>query len=763
MILGFVQFVANSFYLYVVTEKKKVGTVNGASVYAIVDTELLPITKLVTVRKRASRHVSEEAKLRSLFLQVDLTDEFYFSYYYDITNPVEANMSKGGGVLSRQREHEAAAERVPLSGAVSPPPRSSRRNSTRSNYWESEAVRMNEYFVWTLHLLEPLICALEHQASPWIAPLIHGFFRQRRLRTETGRTIAMTLVARRSRHFAGTRYLRRGANIQGNVANEVETEQILCEEDAGGSPPGGLITSMVQVRGSIPLHWCHENLSMPKPDFLLWKQDKEFQAANLHFDNLITRYTEPVVVLNLIKQEETGRPKETLLFDEFTDAIRHLNMSLASNNIDRHIAARDVQGAGVADMGAPPPMPTKRTMPLIYITFDFLKCARSTREPNVLDAISEITSTIYSTTGFFRTLPPSQGPSTGTLAAVLQEGIMRTNCIDCLDRTNVAQFCLGRECLQQQLEHLGVDASADPRVWKELMKMYADHGNKMGNQYGGSGAMHSLALAKPANGNPGSPARSSRGSGSTPRKGTDARRMESPERVLYDDTMFVEDEESNGEIKLTGGAKNAFVAVTRYLSNNFSDSDKQRSLDLFLGVYNSNNGFSGQRKDVERAASIGGSLFEVGFRCCSEEGAGGRLHLKDADASEITSFDDELNLSFQCVVVDELLETAADGLHGRVAGRQRTAARRHDAPTKNASHNAFSADSWLMTSSQTLDDIVIKSLDGAGVSAAEAMETARSAQREVEQDAEIAYRVYARKEEKANRWVNSIFTAQHLS
>ena len=151
----------------------------------------------------------------------------------------------------------------------------------------------------------------------------------------------MTLVARRSRHFAGTRYLRRGANIQGNVANEVETEQILCEEDAGGSPPGGLITSMVQVRGSIPLHWCHENLSMPKPDFLLWKQDKEFQAANLHFDNLITRYTEPVVVLNLIKQEETGRPKETLLFDEFTDAIRHLNMSLASNNIDRHIDGYD--------------------------------------------------------------------------------------------------------------------------------------------------------------------------------------------------------------------------------------------------------------------------------------------------------------------------------------------------------------------------------------------------------------------------------------
>lgn len=61
---------------------------------------------------------------------------------------------------------------------------------------------------------------------------------------------------------------------------------------------------------------------MPKPEFLLWNKDPKFQAANLHFDHLISRYTEPIVVLNLIKQTETGRPKETLLFEEFTNAIR---------------------------------------------------------------------------------------------------------------------------------------------------------------------------------------------------------------------------------------------------------------------------------------------------------------------------------------------------------------------------------------------------------------------------------------------------------
>lgn len=58
-----------------------------------------------------------------------------------------------------------------------------------------------------------------------------------------GRTIYITLIARRSRHFAGARFLKRGVNEQvrdlaavfeadceqGYVANDVETEQIVSE------------------------------------------------------------------------------------------------------------------------------------------------------------------------------------------------------------------------------------------------------------------------------------------------------------------------------------------------------------------------------------------------------------------------------------------------------------------------------------------------------------------------------------------------------
>jgi hypothetical protein len=42
-----------------------------------------------------------------------------------------------------------------------------------------------------------------------------------------------------------------------------------------------------------------------------------------------------------------------------------------------------------------------------------------------------------------------------------QAGIIRTNCIDCLDRTNIAQFCVGRALLKRQLRAIGLRASLD--------------------------------------------------------------------------------------------------------------------------------------------------------------------------------------------------------------------------------------------------------------------------------------------------------------
>lgn len=45
----------------------------------------------------------------------------------------------------------------------------------------------------------------------------------------------------------------------------------------------------------------------------------------------------------------------------------------------------------------------------------------------------------------------------------MQNGVARTNCIDCLDRTNAAQFVIGKRALGYQLHALGIisDTSID--------------------------------------------------------------------------------------------------------------------------------------------------------------------------------------------------------------------------------------------------------------------------------------------------------------
>lgn len=83
-----------------------------------------------------------------------------------------------------------------------------------------------------------------------------------------GKIIQLTVVARRSRLFAGARFLKRGINEQGNCANDVETEQIVCEPNMGALSDSRF-TSFVQHRGSIPLYWAQLNAGvMPKPPII---------------------------------------------------------------------------------------------------------------------------------------------------------------------------------------------------------------------------------------------------------------------------------------------------------------------------------------------------------------------------------------------------------------------------------------------------------------------------------------------------------------
>lgn len=61
----------------------------------------------------------------------------------------------------------------------------------------------------------------------WITPIIHGFIDHKSIIFDVDICAQITLISRRSVKRAGVRYLRRGIDESGDVANFVETEFIV--------------------------------------------------------------------------------------------------------------------------------------------------------------------------------------------------------------------------------------------------------------------------------------------------------------------------------------------------------------------------------------------------------------------------------------------------------------------------------------------------------------------------------------------------------
>lgn len=75
-----------------------------------------------------------------------------------------------------------------------------------------------------------------------------------------------------------------------------------------------------------------------------------------------------------------------------------------------------------------------------------------------------------------------------------QSGVFRTNCIDCLDRTNVVQSMLARRSLQQVLEKLNIlslgQSIQSVLAFDSLFKnVWADNADLISVQYSGTGAL----------------------------------------------------------------------------------------------------------------------------------------------------------------------------------------------------------------------------------------------------------------------------------
>ncbi|EFJ13035.1 hypothetical protein SELMODRAFT_446439 [Selaginella moellendorffii] len=336
-------------------------------------------------------------------------------------------------------------------------------------------------FLWNRHLLEELI---ERKLEPYILPVIQGSYQT--MQILIGDKLAtIALLSRRCIRRIGTRMWRRGANLEGYAANFVETEQIL-EVD-------GYTASYVQVRGSIPVVWEQIVDLTYKPTIRPLCLDETPKVVERHFRDISKRYGS-VVAVDLIDQQGS----EGVLSLAYANAMQRL----------------------VTDK-------------LRYVQFDFHRICGHIHFERLSVLYEDVKNSILEQRFFLAN-------ATGDVVQI-QLGVIRTNCVDCLDRTNVTQSLFGRKALETQLRHLGVFKASDtihkdPSFDAKFKAMWANHGDEISIQYSGTPAL----------------------------KG---------DFVRY------------GKRTVFGLIRDGFNALARYFYNNFTDGVKQDAMDLVAGHY----------------------------------------------------------------------------------------------------------------------------------------------------------------------------------
>lgn len=266
-----------------------------------------------------------EARYRALFSSMDLTRDFYFSYTYDLTNTLQTNVlsSRTAGKVSG---NSATFENSPSEGLVPDGAPAGSRSSpaaaplpppSPSTAGDCERPLPRDRFVWNHHLAFGLYRCVS--TPKWIPPIVHGFFLQLSA-SLFGRLLTITLIARRSRLYAGARLLKRGLCENGDVANEVEVEQIVSDGERGALDEGGM-TAAVQLRGSIPLVWGHgeQKHMVPRPDIHLQSIDPRYEWTLRHLNDLHARCA-ALRGTGLIRTVHAGRAPLALPDSEVTES-----------------------------------------------------------------------------------------------------------------------------------------------------------------------------------------------------------------------------------------------------------------------------------------------------------------------------------------------------------------------------------------------------------------------------------------------------------
>ncbi|GAA5922901.1 hypothetical protein JCM1841_003776 [Sporobolomyces salmonicolor] len=368
------------------------------------------------------------------------------------------------------------------------------------NLWETA----DDRFFWNRHLQRRLIDATTGSAeidySRFILPVMFGFL-EFKPATINGRRFLFGLISRRNRFRAGTRYFSRGIDRDGNVSNFNETEQILLLDTQNGEAGerahvrGDLRFSYVQTRGSVPVYWAEINNLRYKPDLKIMDLSSTAESLSRHFESQISIYGDQYLV-NLVNQKGYEKPVK----EAYERALE------AMNNPRVH-----------------------------YTYFDFHHECRGLRFDRVSVLIDGLDEELKEQGYFYHDTTASSHPQRK------QTSVVRTNCMDCLDRTNVVQSALGKWVLNNQLRQAGVlsvkeSVDEHPAFLALFRNVWADNADVVSRAYSGTGALK-----------------------------TDYTRT--------------------GKRSAEGALQDGINSIIRYVKNNFLDGPRQDAYDLVTGTW----------------------------------------------------------------------------------------------------------------------------------------------------------------------------------
>lgn len=361
-------------------------------------------------------------------------------------------------------------------------------NSLQKQY-TTDHPKIDERFWWNKFISTPLLEA--DSRFEFTTPIIYGYFKSHAT-IFNGRALQFALLTRRSTERAGTRYFRRGIDAQGNVANFNETEQFVTTDD-------NHIYSVLQTRGSVPVYWAEVNNLRYKPNLEISTQPSG-DATAAHFTQQVEFYGDNFLV-NLVNQLGYEQPVK----QAYEAAVENL--------------------------------PEKLKAHVHYIYFDFHHECKGMRYDRINLLLDHLINLGYTSDNYFEI------DLNARQIVHLQKSVVRTNCMDCLDRTNVVQGAIGRWVLQNTLVKSGYlksietpFAKVDPLFNLFFQNFWADNADAVSCAYSGTGALK-----------------------------TDYTRT--------------------GKRSYRGALQDLRNSLTRYYKNNYSDGSRQDSYDLFLGKY----------------------------------------------------------------------------------------------------------------------------------------------------------------------------------